>query len=241
MNRNVVVTASTKGIGYAIAKKFLENGDKVILNYSTDDSVLEKIQEDLKNYEGKYKIIKEDLSTIKNIDNFYENIKKFFLNIDVLVLNAAVTNRKELAEITYEEYIKVMDINLNMPFYLVKKIQKNMKKNSNIIFIGAVMGLYPHAISIPYAVSKAGVKMLAESLVKFFSDRKIRVNTIAPGFIDTPWQKNKEIEHRRRIENKIALRRFGLSEEVANLCYHVVENDYINGATLKIDGGYNME
>lgn len=241
MNRNVVVTASTKGIGYAIAKKFLENGDKVILNYSTDDSVLEKIKEDLKEYEGKYKIIKEDLSTVKNIDKFYENIKKVFLDIDVLVLNTGITNRKNLNEITYEEYATVMDINLNMPFYLVKKLEKNIKLNANIIFIGSIIGLYPHAISIPYAVSKAGVKMLAESLVKFFSDRKIRVNTIAPGFIDTPWQKNKEIEHRRRIENKIALRRFGLSEEVANLCYHVVENNYINGATLKIDGGYNME
>lgn len=241
MNRNVVVTASTKGIGYAIAKKFLENGDRVILNYSTDDSIINKIDKELEKYKGKYEIIKEDLSSIENIEDFDKKIKKIFKKIDILILNAGITNRKNLEEITYEEYMKVMDINLNMPFYLVKKLEKDIKENGNIIFIGSVMGLYPHAISIPYAVSKAGIKMLAESLVKFFKERKIRVNTIAPGFIDTPWQKNKEIEHRKRIENKIALRRFGLPEEVANLCYHVVENDYINGATLKIDGGYSME
>lgn len=241
MNKKVVVTASTKGIGYAIAKKFLATGDKVILNYSNDDSIIEEINEELKEYRGQFFIIKEDLSTTENVESFVKKVVELFDKIDTLVLNAAITNRKTLDEITYTEYIKVMNVNLNMPFYLVKKIEGNMEEEGNIIFIGSVMGLYPHAISIPYAVSKAGIKMLAESLVKFFKDRKIRVNTIAPGFIDTPWQINKDPEHRKRIENKIALRRFGLPEEVASLCYYISENEYINGATLKIDGGYNME
>lgn len=242
MNRKVVITASTKGIGYEIAKKFLKNNDEVILNYANDDSVISSINEELKNFRGgKYWIIKKDLSCLKNIEEFICEVNSIFKKIDVLVLNAGVTNRKSLEDITYEEYQKVMDINLNMPFYLVKKLDKFIKDGGNIVFIGAVMGIYPHAISIPYSVSKAGLKMLAESLVKVFEERKIRVNTIAPGFVETPWQRNKDLEHRKRIENKIALRRFGLPEEVADLCFYVCENDYINGATLRIDGGYDMK
>lgn len=241
MNRKVVVTASTKGIGYEIIKKFLKDNDDVILNYAHDDSVLSSIYEELKEFKGRYFIIKKDLSSPQNIEEFVNEVTSIFSKIDVLVLNAGITNRKSLEDITYEEYKKVMDINLNMPFYLVKKINNSINNNGNIIFMSSVIGIYPHAISIPYSVSKAGLKMLAESLVKVFKIRKIRVNTIAPGFVDTPWQKNKTLEHRKRIEKKIALERFALPEEIADLCFYICENNYINGATLRIDGGYDME
>lgn len=241
MSRKIVITASTKGIGYEIVKKFLKNGDEVVLNYAHDDSIISLINEELREFEGKYWIIKKDLSTPKSAEEFVLDINKIFSKIDILILNAGITNRKSLQEITYDEYEKVMNVNLNMPFYLIKKFNNFINDNGNIIFIGSVIGIYPHAISIPYAVSKAGLKMLAESLVKVFKDRKIRVNTVAPGFVDTPWQKNKNPEHRKRIENKIALKRFGLPEEIADLCFYICKNNYINGATLRIDGGYDME
>jgi 3-oxoacyl-[acyl-carrier protein] reductase len=88
-------------------------------------------------------------------------------------------------------------------------------------------------------VSKAGLHFLAQSLVKIFANRNITVNVIAPGFINTSWQESKLPEHRQRIEDKIALKRFGEPEEVAKVCINIVDNDYINGAIINVDGGYD--
>ncbi|MGL5000427.1 MAG: SDR family NAD(P)-dependent oxidoreductase [Cetobacterium sp.] len=242
MKKIAVVTASTKGIGASIGKKFLENGYRVIFNYSNNENDAMKLKNDLQtDYGDDFEIIKSDMSTPEGVYTFSKIIKEKYENIDALVLNTAITNRKNLSEISYEEYVKVIDTNLNLPFLLVKELKSNIKERGNIIFIGAVMGIYPHAMSIPYAVSKAGLRMLAESLVKEFKHQKIRVNTVAPGFIETPWQKEKPEDQKNRICAKIALQRFGTPDEIGDLCYYITTNDYINGATLRIDGGYNME
>ena len=144
-------------------------------------------------------------------------------------------------DINPDEWNAVMDTNLNIPFFIVQRFSEMIKDDGRIIFIGALMGMLPHAISIPYAVSKAGLHMLTKSLVKTFKDRSITVNAIAPGFIDTDWQLEKSPEQRKRIENKIALGRFGHVEEVSKICMGIIENQYINGSIISIDGGYGME
>ena len=151
-------------------------------------------------------------------------------------------NYKDKYEIIKADLSKyVINVNLTMPFFIVQSLVDCIIKGGSILFIGAVMGIYPHAISIPYAVSKAGVHMLSRQLVKHLAPYKITVNTIAPGFVDTPWQKSKPLEQRIRIENKIALKRFALPEEIAQLCWDISQNAYINGSLLEIDGGYCYE
>lgn len=113
-----------------------------------------------------------------------------------------------------------------------------IKNNGNIVFIGSIFGKYPHSMSIPYSVSKAGIHMLAKSLVKEFCEQKVRVNVVAPGFVDTPWQKNKPQDQRKRIEDKTALHRFAQIEEISNAIQFVVNNGFVNGAILSLDGGY---
>lgn len=131
-----------------------------------------------------------------------------------------------------------MMTNLNAPFYIIKLLKEKIKYSGNIIFIGSILGIYSHAMSIPYAVSKAGLHMLAKSLIKEFCEEKIRVNVIAPGFVDTPWQKAKPQEQRKRIEDKTALKRFAKVEEISNAVQFVVNNGFVNGAILSLDGGY---
>jgi NAD(P)-dependent dehydrogenase (short-subunit alcohol dehydrogenase family) len=136
----------------------------------------------------------------------------------------------------------VLDTNLNVPFFTVQRFSEHINSSGRIIFIGALMGQFPHAMSISYGVSKAAVHFLTSSLVKVFSDEMgITVNCVAPGFVDTPWQTNKAPDHRKRIEDKIALHRFAKPEEVAQLCLSVIENDYINGSVINIDGGYSYK
>ena len=237
----VLVTSSTSGIGKSIGKMFLQSGYYVFFNYSKNEENREKLENEITDYKGRYSIIKVDLSKFNSVDILFDEINKMTNTLDCMVLNTAITNRKSFEDIDIDEWNTVMDTNLNIPFFIVQKFSKMIKNDGRIIFIGALMGILPHAISISYAISKAGFHMLAKSLVKIFKGRNITVNTIAPGFIDTDWQLSKDIDHRKRIEDKIALKRFGTVEEVAKVCIHIVDNQYINGAVINIDGGYDME
>lgn len=235
-----VVTGSTKGIGRAIGIKLLEEGNKVIFNYAKDINQANELKKFLiERGFSKFYIVQAELSTEDGLQKFVEQILNITNRIDYLVLNAGVTNRSKMDSIDISSWQKIMDTNLNIPFFIVQKLASYItNKEGRIIFIGSILGNYPHSLSIPYGVSKAGVHMLSQYLVKEFEARQITVNTIIPGFIDTPWQKDKEIDHRKRIESKIAKGRFGLPEEVANLCFHIIQNEYINGANIPIDGGY---
>jgi len=236
------VTGGTKGIGRAIVLKLLSEGCKVYINYAYDVGAAADFEEELtEKHSNSYEFIKADLSDIVGV----EYIAKFIIDkgeqLDYLILNAGTTNRASFQEVTLDEWNKVMNVNLTMPFFLTQRLEKSISKCGSIVLIGSVMGIYPHAMSIPYAISKAGVHMLAKQLVKYFADRNVTVNVVVPGFVNTPWQKNKPDAQRKRIEAKTAAHRFAEPEEVAALAYQALTNNYINGACLQIDGGYCYE
>ena len=240
--KTAIITGGTKGIGKAIVNRYLQEGCYTIIIYSSDDESAERFRQELDiNYKDKYEIIKADLSQIEETEKMCDFVKNNYPKINYLILNAGATNRNSFNDLTIDEWNQVMNVNLTMPFFIVQNLAGCVVRGGSVLFIGAVMGIYPHAISIPYAVSKAAVHMLSKQLVKHMSPYKITVNTIAPGFVDTPWQKNKPLEQRKRIENKFAVKRFALPEEVAKLCWDVSQNAYINGSVLEIDGGYCYE
>ncbi len=134
-----------------------------------------------------------------------------------------------------------MNTNLNVPFYIVQGLEKMISQGGSIIFIGSVLGIHPHARSLSYAVSKAAIHQMAKEMVKVFAGRSITVNVVAPGFVDTSWQKNKTEEQKEKIISKIAMGRFGYPEEIANLCMAIIDTPYINGSVLEINGGYSYK
>lgn len=236
-----VITGSSKGIGKQIGIDLLKQGYFVVFNYGHDDSVIPALSEELTQISNNFKIIKNDFSTIEHIENFVKTVCSITDNIDVLVLNSAMTDRTDFEKLTIEQWNKVLMTNLTSPCFLVQKFKNLIEKNGNIIFIGALLGLVPHAISIPYGVTKAGLHMLAKYLVKEFCEDNIRVNVIAPGFVETPWQKNKPEDLRKRIEDKIALHRFATPEEISDAALFIINNNYMNGAILNIDGCYSYK
>lgn len=238
MKRYAIVTGSTKGIGKAIAVRLLKEGFFVIVNYSGDDCAANLFRDEMQNYDGQYYIIKRQLSTYSDAMEFVTNVKRITKQIDCMVMNCGVTDRSEFCNITRESWEYVMNTNLNIPFYIIQGLDEMISLGGAIIFIGSLLGIHPHASSLAYAVSKAGVHQMARDLVKVFAERHITVKAIAPGFVDTSWQANKSEEQRKRIENKIALGRFGYPEEIANLCMTIIQTPYINGAVLEISGGY---
>ena len=222
-----LVTGSTNGIGKAIGDKLEEHGYTVFRNGRKTDSRYPTY-------------IPADLSTLEGVNTLADHLLKRVDKLDVLVLNAGTTCRKPLPEITPNDWNLVMDTNVNMPFFLIQRLSGILAENGCILFISSAMSIWPHAVSLPYGVSKAAVNMLARVIVKEFAGRKIRVNAVCPGFIETQWQLAKPAWLKEKIEKKTALNRFGTPEEVSDMCISLITNTYINGAIVNIDGGYNM-
>lgn len=228
-----VVTGSTNGIGLAIAKELIQRDYFVFINgRSLREVNLPK---------NMYLFVQADVSNKDGVMYLVEKIKSITSKIDCLVLNAGGTCRKKIEDMSLEEWQYVMDINLNMPFWIVKQLLPYMVKDGNILFISSAMALKQHASSLPYGVSKAAINAMVQGLVKELAPNKIRVNSICPGFVDTEWQKNKPDWLREKISSKIALKRFAQEKEIADMCISVIENTYMNGSIVSIDGGYDME
>ena len=240
--KTAIITASTRGIGKSIALKLLYNGYFVIMNYSSNDVIANELNTELqKTYPNQYKIIKADLSSFDGMTIFAEECLSTIKMIDYLVLNTGIAIKEKFEDLSLETWTKVMDTNLNIPFFTVQRLAKNINKKGSIIFIGSILGAVPHSTSIPYGVSKAAIHFLAKSLVKDFAKKKITVNALCPGFVDTTWQNSKSPEIRKSIEEKTALGRFAKPEEIADLCYSILTNNYINGSVINIDGGYSFQ
>lgn len=240
MCKVALVTGSTKGIGLSIGLKFLKRGYYVFFNYCNNDANMHMLESKLFQYKGKFSIIKADLSNYKSIDILYNEIDKKFSYIDCIVLNAGITCRNSFKNISISDWNKVMNTNVTVPFFVIQKLSPLMRNNGRIVFIGSILGTIPHGLSIPYSVSKSSLNILCKSLVKIFKDRYITANVINAGFIDTSWHITKSDRHTKRIKNKIALNRFGHADEIASTCMHIIDNEYINGANIVLDGGYDM-
>ena len=161
--------------------------------------------------------------------------------ISCIVANAGTTVRKAAKDISDEDWEKVMQVCVNGHFYLIRDLWENISPNSRIIFIGSLMGILPHATSLAYAVAKAAVHALAKNLVKEFEGTGTTVNAIAPGFVDSEWQKNKPAVIRENICAKTALHRFATTDEIASAVDFCIENQFLNGEVLKITGGYSYK
>jgi len=237
-----LVTGSTKGIGLSIGKGLLKAGYYVFFNYPpTDDDFYEFNHQISDKNKSNYSLIETDVSDINCINKIYDEVLTVTSQIDLIVFNAGITDRSPFQEISYERWIKIQDIFVNIPVFILQKLYSILQKRSNVVFIGSMLGDIPHSTSLAYGVSKAGIHALVRNLVKFFAEKEIRVNGVAPGFIDTQWQLSKAPEIRKRIENKIALKKFGSPHNVSELVLHIIANDFINGSVLRIDGGYSFE
>lgn len=225
-----VVTGSTSGIGYSIASSLIKDGYYVFMNgrreYNPEFG------------DDKCQYVQADLSVYGGIEQLYESVFNKTDKIDALILNAGTTCRKSMADISYSDWQHVLDMNLSIPFFTVQKFLTLMNADANILFISSLMGIRPHGTSLPYGVTKAAVISLAQNLVKELDG--VRVNCICPGFVDTEWQKNKPEWLREKITSKIALKRFALPEEIADMSLSVLNNKYMNGSVITIDGGYDM-
>jgi 3-oxoacyl-[acyl-carrier protein] reductase len=193
----------------------------------------------------KYKIeavaLKADCADRNAIDIIAHHIESRDIRLDTIIFNAGVTNRDRFETMRLEDWESVFYANIHLPVFLLQRLLGKMNGGGCVVFTGSLMGKIPHAMSLSYGVTKSAVHALVGNLVKFLAPYHIRVNAVAPGFVDTEWQKNKPAEIRKNIENKIALGRFCDPDELAEVYKMIIENSYINGEVVTIDGGYGYK
>lgn len=230
--KTAIVTGGTSGIGLGVAKMLLAKGYKVYATYVGLD-----YEERIDNFEP----IKVDQSNRKELYEFIDTIKKRCSTIDCIVCNAGMSIRKSFTETTDNDWDMQMEIAVNSHYILVRELYSLIPNGSRIIFTGSQMGLMPHAMVLSYGVTKAAVHALAKNLVKEFEGTGTTVNAIVPGFVETPWQKEKPEEIKQNIYNKTAIHRFATVDEVVDAYRFCIDNSFVNGSLIEVNGGYSYK
>ena len=243
MGKITVITGGTSGIGRGIAEKILAESakeDRIFVTYGHDEKKAAVFRDSLPE-EKKSQVIlmKADMSSYNEMMAFVEELKKRADHIDWLVSNAGISTYAKYEDYTFNEWTKIVNTNLSVPVFLVKELRPIMSEGGSILFTGSYAGQQAYSSSLVYGVTKSAIHFLTKSLVKELEPKQIRVNAIAPGFIETSWHKNRTPESYERINRKIALHRFGEISEVADMAYEVLKNGYMNGSVVDIHGGYD--
>ena len=241
MEKYALITGGTKGIGKAVALCLGNSGYHLILTYASDSETATVVCRDLHNSGIKVEALQADVSKSESIDLISQYLISNGIGLDALILNAGMTCRKSFEDLTFEEWNQVFFANVHFPVFLLQRIIGQINEGGCVVFTGSLMGIEPHSVSLAYGVTKSAVHALVKNLVKFLSPYHLRVNGVAPGFVDTEWQKAKPAEIRHNIENKLSLGRFCKPQEIAEVYKMLIENNYFNGDIIVVDGGYSYK
>jgi 3-oxoacyl-[acyl-carrier protein] reductase len=224
MEKVAVVTGASRGIGRAIAERFKREG-------------IEVAALDIEPADGFF--VKCNVADTRDVSSAFKKIIDAFGRVDILVNNAGITKDSLAVRMRPEDWQRVLDVNLTGAFYCAQEALKPMVKQKKgvIINIASVIGIIGNPGQANYSASKAGLIALTKTLAKEVASRNIRVNAIAPGFVDTDMTKKLSENIKSEILTRIPLKRFGRPEEIAELVSFLIEADYITGQVIVIDGG----
>ncbi len=234
-----LITGGTRGIGYETVKVFLENKAKVILFGSkkeTVDEAVSKLKEIGYNVQGYY----PNLNNYTEIENIVKEIINEYGHIDILINNAGISSDKKIEELTSEDFAKVMNINVNAIFNMIKAVVPYMKENKSgvILNTSSMVSIYGQPSGVPYPASKSAVNGLTLSLARELAPSNIRVNAVAPGIINTDMVSSLPKEVIDPLIKTIPLGRIGMPLDIANAFLFLASPlaSYITGVVLKVDG-----
>ena len=239
-NKNVFVTGSTRGIGLAIAHRFASLGANVVLNGRSEISA--KLIDSFKDYQVKVIVISGDVSQFDDAKRMVDEAIAKLGSVDILVNNAGITNDKLMLKMTEADFESVLKVNLTGAFNMTQSVLKPMTRarQGAIINLSSVVGLTGNVGQANYAASKAGLIGFTKSVAREVAARGVRVNAIAPGFIESDMTDAIPKKMQEAILAGIPMKRIGKAEEVATVASFLAEQEYLTGQVIAIDGGMAM-
>ena len=238
--KSAIVTGGAKGIGKAIVKEFATMGIQVLLNYNQSEQLAKQLQKELNDEGGQVEIFKADVSKLEEVKELVKYAKKRFGKIDILVNNAGIDQMKLFTQITPEEWNKMIENNLTSVFYMTQEVVKEMLLNQIgcIINISSIDGITGAACEVHYSVSKAGIDGMTKALAKELALSNIRVNSIAPGAIQTDMNERLTQEDKEVVEKEIPMGKFGKPIDIARCARWLVQDEYTTGQIISPNGGW---
>ena len=237
-----LVTGGSRGLGKAIALQLATDGAQVVVNYATSTDKAEEVVAAIKAEGGKALAMKADVSHLEEVEKMVDTIYEQFGRIDILVNNAGVTRDELLISMEREDWDKVIATNLGGLFNCSKAVAKYMmmQKSGRIINMSSVAGERGGRGQSNYAASKGAVNAFTRSVAMELARKKITVNAVAPGVVET--EMSSEVIRRAQdiILNSVALKRLGQPEEIAKVVAFLASDDssYITGEVIRVDGGF---
>jgi 3-oxoacyl-[acyl-carrier protein] reductase len=240
----VVITGASSGIGSAMAQEFAKHNANIVINYKNSSNKALELQREIEDkYKVKTLVIKADVSNEQEVKEMVNKVIEKFSRIDILINNAGIAIDTIFEDKTKENFQKIINTNLIGTFLMCKYASKYMleAKQGTIINISSTNGIdtyYP--FSLDYDASKAGVNSLTKNLAIEFAPY-VRVNAIAPGWVDTEMNKLLSAEFKDKELAKILLNRFADPTEIARVALFLASDyaSYINGEIIRVDGGSN--
>jgi len=241
MNKVALVTGASRGIGRAIALKLAAAGHDVMINYAGNKEMALAVKTACEGFGVKAEIFQANIGDNEQVAALVKETIDVFGTIDVLVNNAGITRDQLMLRMKREDFDDVIDVNLKGVFYLTQAVSKIMfkKRQGSIVNITSVSGVIGNVGQANYAASKAGVIGLTKTVAKELAPRGIRVNAVAPGFIQTDMTEVLGEEMLETIKETVPLKRLGTPEDIANMITFLVSDaaSYITGQVMHVDGG----
>jgi 3-oxoacyl-[acyl-carrier protein] reductase len=238
--KTVLITGGSRGIGKCIAENLAKEGYNVVLNYNKSEKQAKQIKKDLEEQGINIEICKADVSKREEVKKLIKFTLNKFGNIDVLINNAGIAKLQMFNDITDSDWNEMISTNLNSVFYTTQEALPNMIHNKNgcIINISSIWGLVGASCEVAYSVSKAGIDGMTKSLAKELGPSNIRVNSIAPGIIDTDMNSNLDDKTKKEITEEIPLNRIGKPIDIYRCAKWLVEDEYTTGQIISPNGGW---
>ncbi|MGP6387971.1 3-oxoacyl-[acyl-carrier-protein] reductase [Streptococcus dysgalactiae] len=239
--KNIFITGSTRGIGLAMAHQFASLGANIVLNGRS--AISDDLVTSFADYGVTVVAISGDVSEASDAKRMVSEAIEHLGSVDILVNNAGITNDKLMLKMTEEDFERVLKINLTGAFNMTQAVLKPMSKarQGAIINVSSVVGLTGNIGQANYAASKAGLIGFTKSVAREVAARNVRVNAIAPGFIESDMTDVLSEKMQEQILGQIPMKRIGKAQEVAQLASFLAGQDYITGQVIAIDGGMTMQ
>jgi 3-oxoacyl-[acyl-carrier protein] reductase len=239
--KTAIVTGGSRGIGKAIALKLASLGADIVINDVVDLEKMESAVAEIKALGVKCEAVKADVSNEEEVKEMVKTVIDKFGAIDILVNNAGITRDGLLVKMKESDWQLVMDVNLKGVFNCTKGVIRSMmsKRSGCIVNISSVVGITGNPGQANYSASKAGIIGFTKSIAKEVGGRNIRINAVAPGFINTDMTDSLPEEVKEKFMQNIPLGRYGDAEEVAEVVAFLCEEraKYVTGQTITVDGG----